>query len=55
MSEKELDDLQKHIQERLQDPEFRKYWEESEAEYQKAKAKLLEKRSKTKKSRDRRY
>ncbi|HHU31585.1 MAG: helix-turn-helix domain-containing protein [Zhaonellaceae bacterium] len=29
-----MDDLQKHIQELLQDPEFKKAWEESELEYQ---------------------
>ena len=29
-----MSDLQKHIEESLQDPEFRKAWEETELEYQ---------------------
>lgn len=35
--------LQDHLKESLKDPEFRKAWEESEAEYQLGKA-IIEKR-----------
>ena len=35
-----MSDLQKHIQEKLQDPEFRKAWEESEEEFQQMKKEI---------------
>ena len=40
-----MDDLQKHIQELLQDPEFKKAWEESELEYQIARTVIKEGRN----------
>jgi len=35
-----MSDLQKHIQEQLQDPEFRKIWEESEEEFKQIKTEI---------------
>ena len=41
-----MSDLQKHIQEQLKNPEFRKIWEESEADYQRAKKIIKSKKKK---------
>ena len=43
-----MSDLQKHIQEQLKNPEFRKIWEESEADYQRER-KAIKKRIESKK------
>lgn len=45
-----MDALEKYLQEKLQDPEFRKAWEESEEEYQHLRKQIKEQIEKNKKA-----